>query len=594
MAFSASHWVLCSSLLYLSIGERQAQAIDSYVDRDAVINLVLETADAWNGGVDGQSGLGAYSADWNGLFLSDLSRSFAQTNPTSDQTVISQSRAIYFNVEAYRVASGASRSRYLSIIQQGADYLIDHAWDDTYGGVYWGLEANGSTPPSSTQKEAYGQVHTIFSLCHAYAVTGDSDHLDFAWQVYRQFEDRHADISHPGAYRPTQSRSYAFQQSENNFDYMLHYFEALLALHDVTIGTKHAEVKETLTALGYFMTGTLVHPLGGDTAFVSYWYGSDWDLHPRAYNPQQLWTPSRFSTAGHGIEFAWLISRAVERGYDPDWLDTGRKLLEFARRYAINPSAGGMLYDRLNTDGSIIPDGSQTVSMIWWPQAETARALLNWAFLRNEDTWDEFSTTDTLILNWFIDPIYGGMYDSFVVSNPSLSVGSWVGQPTTSYKGSIWKVNYHATMNWVEQIRLSEIQDPLIASSYAFTDFERTSSPDETSPAGDFDDDKLSNLFEYAMGTDPRYPNKRPYDIIIDVSNRTVTARFRQSKTALNIRIVVESSSDLLAWNASDLTPSKVEEDAQTITLQDTLPIQNDSAFYRISVSSTYSDIETD
>ena len=553
----------------------QAQGLEDHFVPDMVRQELLDAVDLWNGGLDGQSGLGAYQTSWDGLFRTDLSRDFQQTNPTADQSVISQSRAIYMNVEAFRVAEAGDKARYLAVVQKGADYLVEHSWDPIYGGVFWGLEANGSQPPSDTRKQAYGQVHVIFSLCHAYAITGDSDHLQFAWDVFEQFEAMHQNASYPGAYLPTQSRSYASLLNENNFDYMLHYFETLLTLLDVTSGHQHERVRATLERLGDFMVSTLVVAADADSAFVSYWYGSDWGLHPRAYNPAQLWTPSRFATAGHGIEFAWLLSRAVERGFNVDWLDAGRRLLVFARRYGVNPNAGGMLYDRVNTDGSVIDDGQSFVNTVWWPQAETARALAHWSFLRSEDEWGAFDATKSMIESLFIDPVYGAWFESLDITNPSLTTSFWTASPRMNYKGSIWKVNYHVTMYYKELLRLSDLRDPSKAFGFAFTSYERTTMPDETAANGDFDGDGLSNALEYAMGSDARRPSTGSVVSLWNPLLGRIGIRFPVSKTVLNARIVLEESEDLITWSAASPETQIVSDNEQTEYLESWVDVPN-------------------
>ena len=64
--------------------------------------------DLWNGGQFGNlgtSGMGTYASTWDGLFRMNLDRQFNRISAsTNDMTVISQSRAIYINVEAYRNA----------------------------------------------------------------------------------------------------------------------------------------------------------------------------------------------------------------------------------------------------------------------------------------------------------------------------------------------------------------------------------------------------------------------------------------------------------------------------------------------------------
>lgn len=575
-----------SLLLRLALGSllvavsASGQELADRVSEDLYRERLLETVELWD------AGMGAFGPGWDGLFRTNLARSFAPTNPTGDQTVISQSRAIYINVEASRESAGSDRARFREIAQKGADCLIARAWDPVYGGVFWGLEADGSTPPSDTTKQAYGQVHVVFSLAHAYAITGDPAHLAFAWQVYQQFEDKHADPGFPGAYRPNMSRSYAAELADNNFDYMLHYFEALLALLDVTRGEQRARVRETLERLGEFMTETLVHPgATPDEAFVSYWYGDDWNLHPTAYSPDNYWNPARFATSGHGIEFAWLLSRAVERGFDPGWLDTGRKLLEFSRRRSINPNIGAFVYDRLDTSGGAIAGEVAASGLIWWTHAEAARAALHWSELRGADQWNLFSRIESFVDQRFVDPVYGGWFETLSLQNPSLAAASLATQPALVDKGHIWKVSYHETMFFAEVLRLLRIQDPAVASALAFTDFEREADPAATAATGDFDGDGLSNLLEYALGSDARAGSTAaPYQVVWDADSARVGLRYAVSRTAPGVDVEPVWSADLRSWSAAGLEVEAISDDGQRAVYQAWRDASAGAVFLRLRV----------
>ena len=105
-----------------------------HVDAAAVRDGLIRFVDTWNGGQLGKlgtGGMGTYSASWDGLFRMNLDRQFNPVNNsfTNDMSIISQSRGIYMNVEAYRNAPAAERARFKAAVQRGADNLLAKAVD---------------------------------------------------------------------------------------------------------------------------------------------------------------------------------------------------------------------------------------------------------------------------------------------------------------------------------------------------------------------------------------------------------------------------------------------------------------------------------
>jgi hypothetical protein len=164
-----------------------------------LIETQVITVDRLNGGyVSGSGGFGAYGENqiidpaWNGFSYAFLNRDFSQRDvdfPARKMNhLIGQARSIYINAETHALLEETD-TRFLQFVQKASDFLMESAWDNTYGGWYWGIESNGLNPPldnsnvygSGAQvKDAYGQVHTSLSLAKAYSITGDPRHLDMA------------------------------------------------------------------------------------------------------------------------------------------------------------------------------------------------------------------------------------------------------------------------------------------------------------------------------------------------------------------------------------------------------------------------------
>lgn len=456
-----------------------AAATSDHVDANAVRDGLIRFVDMWNGGQLGKlgtSGMGAYAASWDGLFRMNLDRQFNQTNYyTNDQTIISQARAIYINVEAYRNASAADQARFRNAVQRGADYLLAKAVDPSNyngkpGGMWWGLQPDGVSPPIHTtaiygtaprHKEAYGQVQALFALAQAYSVTGDIDHLNGALKQLDVWNGQFADTAAgAGAFLPTANENYTQRVAMRNLDYMTHALEALLTLNDVLPASdpRKATVTTQVTNVGNFITTRMYRDMAGSTTtgYLPWFYDAQWN--PPADAGQQYTTP------GHCFEVAFLLSRAVERGFNANWLNVANKLLAFSVQYGFDnvptsPTYSAVLDEKLKLDGTRFnqtPD-----NLIWWQSSEAARTLLHFAVVRGRtDLWDEYDAATAFIQNHFIDPTYGGW---FTYLNPSTFV------PTDTNKGTVWTGGYHETMLDAERIRVapSDATTPVTLGSTA-------------------------------------------------------------------------------------------------------------------------------
>lgn len=457
--------VILTLILLLVVGIAPAKATDPgnystydqslFLDVDWYHENLIITADLWNGGLDGESGMGVSQDGFNGFFHVQLDQQWRQQRLQAS-TSIAQSRAIYMNVEAYRAAGPEEGARFLEAVNLGVDFLLAHFWDDTYGGFYWLVNAKGDTV--DPMKQGYGNVHPIFALAQAYSVTQNPDHLAAALEQLDVFTAEFLDPDYVCAIAPGFSRDFSEVIGVNNVDVFTHFFEALLSLHDVTTEDTQAEIDGWINQCGDFLVGTLYHDQEGftDRGYVAYNYDENWQPAQAPYSRETQWSGARHATTGHNIELAYLLSRAIERGFNPEWLDTAHKLLMFCETHAIDPTTGGMLYEITDYDGRPLEGNPDNPFYIWWAQAETARALLHFLVVRGEDRYAEmFKKVEYLFNALLTDQEYGGLFDSLDSRNDLAPVGTW--------KANIWKVNYHYSMFFAEVLRLQTVYPECIA-----------------------------------------------------------------------------------------------------------------------------------
>jgi mannose/cellobiose epimerase-like protein (N-acyl-D-glucosamine 2-epimerase family) len=445
---------------------------DDHVDAAAVRATLLDSVDLWNGGPAGTSGFGVYdgaggvNTAWDGFFQCNLQRDWTyDPGRDPDMTSISQSRAIYMNTEAARWATGSAAGRYAHIATTGATYMAGKSYDTVHGGYFWGLDADGDYPPNdnpangtATNKDSYGQVHPVFALAQTYMATGDATYLTAAQTGWDDYNANFADSGHLGAYKATQDRDYTTMYGQRNLDYMCHAFETQLAMYDAHMQAGNSAeagvIASQVAATGGHIVNVMAQTASDGSKYIPWNYESDWTP------VDEEWTsgwapPSRVST-GHQFEFAWLLSRAVERGLgDEAWIETGEGLMDFAfATEAYDPITGAIVYDAIEYDGTVdYGDMDNKHQVTWWPQAELARALAHYAVVNGRtDLWDEYDLVADLIEQELTDAEYGGW---FAKLDPAT-----LAQSGDTDKGHIWKVNYHATMLYSELARLETVPEP--------------------------------------------------------------------------------------------------------------------------------------
>jgi cellobiose epimerase len=419
-----------------------------FLDVDWYRESLVATVDLWNGGLDGESGMGVYKEDFNGFFHVDLDRQWRQ-KPMRTSTIIAQSRAIYMNVEAYRAAGPDEGARFLDAVNKGVDFMLSEFRDARDGGFFWDVSRKGRVGDS--MKQGYGNVHPIFALAQAYSVTQNPAHLEAALQQLEVYETHFLDPNYDCAIHPGFNRKFTEIIGVNNVDVFTHFFESLLALHDVTEGAQQVHIDDLVVKCGDFLVNTLYHDQDGftDRGYVAYNYDENWQPSQIPYTREMQWSGALHATTGHNIELAYLLSRAVERGFDAEWLDTAYKLLKFCEEHAINDEYGGMIYDITDYEGQPLEGNPDNDLFIWWAQFETARAFMHFAVVRDVERYQEaFKKVENFIHADLTDQEYGGEYQNLSISRDLAVVGE--------DKGNIWKVNYHYSMFFAEALRLGE------------------------------------------------------------------------------------------------------------------------------------------
>lgn len=349
----------------------------------------------------------------NGFYRPFLDR---QWQPRHDQyaTLVSQSRLIYVFATSYRMTGDPA---YRAAVITGADFLLAKFRDPGTGAWRASVWPDGRIRDAS--ETGYGVAAVIFGLCAAHQATGDSRYLDAAAATA-------IGNAEPMLLLPRLAVRDELALVENtgitvNTNALMHLLEALLALHAETQGPL---VAEDAAAIARFAVKDLMPRSGG---FI-------------AENYYENLRPGDSIDFGHQLEWAFLLSRAVEDGIIPPvFLPAIEDLADKTLLVALDPAGG------LFGTGRTMTASVTGTDKLWWRQAELLRALAHFAAVRGKkDYWPLFRTTRAFVQAHLEDPGHGG----------------WYSEPTAASrdKGNAAKVGYHEAGLYAELERLKALR----------------------------------------------------------------------------------------------------------------------------------------
>ena len=286
----------------------------------------------------------------NGFFATEFDRFWGPVEGYSD-TLVYQSRLIYMMALAYDVTGEPEFRR---ATEMAADFLLEHARDPESGQWYRRVAEDGALVFGGLHP--YGYTYVIFALSHAYRVTEREGYLQAALETWQSdvWAGLTAARQFASGQRIEPRESEAWSQNP-----LLHLFEALLALYEVT---GNDEVWNDVKAVAKFLDGRLLGPSGN---FLPEWYDQNWQPLPD--------DAGGYVSLGHQMVWTFLLSRAVELGLDPHYRALAERLLDSAVETGVRVEDGA-LARRRDLAGEVRGrEGG------WWQQCELMRALIHFA-----------------------------------------------------------------------------------------------------------------------------------------------------------------------------------------------------------------------
>ncbi|MCC5835183.1 MAG: AGE family epimerase/isomerase [Opitutales bacterium] len=359
----------------------------------------------------------------SGLFLPDLDRKWQRTG-SSEATVVSQSRLIYVFAESFRQTR---EKQYSDAVQKGADCLLRDFWDPQNGGFVWSYDLSRGV--IDDQKSCYGHAFAIFGLCHAHRAGADPRHLQFALETVELVHQKFSDCR--GGLKPLLQRDFSGDTSYRSQNPVMHLVEALLAMSETLPSGPH--LQQAQSWIDFLFKG--VH--SRQESALPEFYAVDWS--PLTIPPPESEEPGCICP-GHQLEWAYLLSKAVELGLPDPYMDTARFALDAGLQFGRDPIHGGIIR-ATDMDGTVCDDRK-----VFWQQTEAIRSLARFAIHHGIKEYEAPLMESLDFLNEHLwDHTFGGIYTQVHRD----------GSPMNQDKGSAWKVDYHTVSMISELLSLS-------------------------------------------------------------------------------------------------------------------------------------------
>ena len=309
---------------------------------------------------------------------------------TADKGAILNARILWAFSAAYRVLG---KEEYLQAATRAKDYILEHFYDEEYGGIYWSVDYQGR--PKDMKKQFYAIGFMVYGLSEYARATGDHEALDIALDLYECIEQHSLDRENNG-YIEACTREWGemadMRLSEIDANYPksqnthLHIIEPYTNLYRCLKEFQEAEspncnyvpaigsvlpmgisvsqetivrVEASLRNLINIFTDKILNPV---THHLDLFFDMDWTRRAGA-----------MESYGHDIECSWLLHEAALVLGDKKVLEKVEPIVQLVAK----ASEKG-----LRPDGSMIHEANMDTNNVdddlhWWVQAENVVGWLN-------------------------------------------------------------------------------------------------------------------------------------------------------------------------------------------------------------------------
>ncbi len=323
----------------------------------------------------------------NGGFYGQMTGQ-GQLVKTADKGGILSARILWSFSAAYRVLR---KPEYLTAATRMKDFILEHFYDEEFGGTYWSLDYQGK--PKDMKKQFYAIGFMIYGLSEYARATGDKEALDYALNLFECIEEHALDKENNG-YIEACTRTWGIIEdmrlSELDANYPksqnthLHIIEPYTNLYrclqefrakescnyvpvigsvlpiDISVPNELLDrVEFALRNLINIFTDKILNP---QTHHLDLFFEMDWTRGA-----------GQLESYGHDIECSWLLHEAALVLGDKLVLEKVEPIVQLvaeASEKGLRPD-GSMIHEA-NLDTGHIDD-----DLHWWVQAENVVGWLN-------------------------------------------------------------------------------------------------------------------------------------------------------------------------------------------------------------------------
>jgi len=382
----------------------------------------------------------------NGGFITHFDKDGNDTGE-DQKSLIAQARTVYTMSSAHR--AGYGNGKCAEFARHGVDFLINKMWDEEYGGFYWTVDRKGNV--QIDKKILYGLSFAIYSLSEYTLATGDGRGLEYAEKTFDLMQKYAVDTMY-GGYFEMFERNWDLcgpgsgGGDRKTLDFHMHLMESLTNLYECSQKSVHLrKLKETIDIL----EKRILHPEYA-TGIPQFW--ADWTVAPQI-KFDIVWGWDRFgddgqktnaednTSAGHNVEFAWLLIHALrimgqEMGSHRDII---LKQLDHAIKNGIDYEYGGVYVEGPHAGG--VSDMEKE----FWQQAEVLIGMLE-AYLTfgDEKYWQAYQAVHRFVFEKMINHRVGEWWP---LTNREGTKQIW------THMSHSWKVNYHTVRSMIQSIK---------------------------------------------------------------------------------------------------------------------------------------------
>ncbi|MDX1673157.1 MAG: AGE family epimerase/isomerase [Longimicrobiales bacterium] len=309
-------------------------------------------------------------------------------------------------------------------------FLVDHGWDEAYGGWYDELDRDGSIVADT--KDLFNQAYAVTGLAMYWVVTRDPvvrRYLDRSMEIL----ERHAWDEELGGYVRSLNRDLSVREWRKDFSPQIAHVSGYLAylypaLRDPVLLQRMERI------LGVVMERTRDPETG--------WVLGRFDRSWRYDGPED-----RRTNVGHDLETGWLLMRLHLLTGDDAYRDQGLRLATSMLEHAYQPETGAWAHQLRLATGEVHRNTTP-----WWVQAYGNMVQLYQYRLTGDRRHLEVFRSGAEFWNRaFMDPEHGAVYLS-VYLDGSLHRGDKAVRTKTSYHSMEYALlNYLYLTLWVEE-----------------------------------------------------------------------------------------------------------------------------------------------